>query len=78
MGYAVPHVILANISRRPTKRDIYKMCMAQQLKISSSTLFHVYSCSHEFPGAERNIAEVAHKGTIKGEKVIKVLMDLMV
>jgi len=26
--------------------------MAQQLKISPSTLFQVYSCSHKFPGTE--------------------------
>lgn len=52
--------------------------MAQQLKISPSTLFQDYSCSHEFPGTEINTVEVVRKGTVKGEKVIKFLMDLMV
>lgn len=73
-----PLVILAIMSRRPTRRDIYKTHTAQQLKISPPTLFQVYSCSHEFPGTESNTVEVIYKGTIKGEKVIKVLMDLMV
>lgn len=41
--------------------------MAQQLKISPSTLFQVYSCSLEFPGTESNTAEVVHKGIVKGD-----------
>lgn len=52
--------------------------MAQQLKIFLPTLFQVYSCSHKFPGTKSYGAEAVHKGTVKGEKVIKVLMALMV
>lgn len=52
--------------------------MAQQLKISLTILFQVYSCSHKFHATKSYRAKAVHKGIVKGEKVIKVLMALMV
>lgn len=52
--------------------------MTQQLKMPLPILFQVYSCSHKFHGTKSYRAEAVQKGTVKGEKVIKVLMALMV
>lgn len=52
--------------------------MAQQLKISLPTLLQVYSCSHKFPGTKSYRDEAVYRDSVKGEKVIQVLMALMV